>query len=251
MQRLLRGEEQRYAACLEENIPLLYTTFQTAGRGQSGNGWEAERGKNLLLTYLLREPETKATEQFRLNIIASVVTHRTVLQWLPAEQQAMLQIKWPNDIYFGDRKIAGILVENSLSGNIVKQSITGIGININQEHWVGNAPNPVSLKQITGKDTDIEDVMHTFSTMLRDTLSWKAEQCKSYYMHHLYRREGSWLFAEREVSTTPTRIVRADEGQLTFEAQIRDISENGTLCLQATGETAIRNYHFKQIQFVL
>ena len=148
MQRLLRGEEQEFAACLNADIPVLYTSWQTAGRGQTGNGWEAERGRNLLLTYLLRNPKVDIREQFMLNIIAAITTHRTISEWLTIEHRPMLTIKWPNDIYFDDRKIAGILVENSLSGTHIQHSIAGVGINVNQERWVGDAPNPVSIKML-------------------------------------------------------------------------------------------------------
>lgn len=116
MARLLRGEEQEYAACLKADVPLIYTTYQTAGRGQNGNGWEAERGKNLLLSYLLREPKVDISEMFLLNMTAAIAAHRTIAESLSVEQRPMLTIKWPNDIYIGNRKIAGILVENSLCG---------------------------------------------------------------------------------------------------------------------------------------
>lgn len=249
MSRLLRGEEQSYADCLKEDIPVLYTGYQSAGRGQTGNGWESERDKNLLLTYLL-QPGIVATEQFNLNILASVVTHRTLAGYLPKAQLDSLTIKWPNDIYCGDRKIAGILVENSLSGSVVQHSIAGIGINLNQEQWLGNAPNPVSLKQLTGQDYDLHEALRLFMTMLSFTQAWSITERKAYYMQHLYRREGYWPYAEREVSPTPSRIVRPDEGQQTFEARIADIQNDGCIVLQKADET-VRTYHFKQIQFVL
>ena len=249
MTRLLRGEEQQYAGCLDEDIPLLYTGYQSAGRGQTGNGWEAERDKNLLLTYLLRLPEIAPTEQFRLNILASIVTHRAIAAYLPEQQRERLTIKWPNDIYYDDRKIAGILVENSLSGSHVQHSIAGVGINLNQEQWVGNAPNPVSLKMVTGALTDIHQVRQTFMQMLHFTLQWNADDCKDYYMQHLYRREGYYPYVEREVSTAPTMIAtEAEEGQ--FMARIVDILPTGEIVL-CDSQGNQRTYHFKQIRFVL
>ena len=249
MQRLLRGEERQYAACLDEPIPLLYTTWQTAGRGQTGNGWESERGKNVLLSYLLREPQIKATEQFELNILAAVLTHLALKDWLTDAQKPLLTIKWPNDIYYGDRKIAGILVENSLSGSDVLHSIAGIGINVNQEHWVGNAPNPISLKQITGRETHIANVMQTLQIYLN---AWRATACewrREYYMQHLYRSEGYWPFVEREVSTTPTRNApKTAEGQ--FMARIKTILPTGELVL-VDQQGQEHTYHFKQIRYVL
>ena len=249
MQRLLRGEEPQYAACLDEDIPRLYTGYQSSGRGQTGNGWESERDKNLLLTYLLRLPEVTPAGQFMLNMLASIVTHRTLAAYLPEQQRERLTIKWPNDIYFDDRKIAGILVENSLSGSRVLHSIAGVGINLNQEHWVGNAPNPVSLKQITGTETDIHCVMQMFMQMLCFTMKWDTDDCRDYYLQHLYRREGYHPFVEREVSTAPTMIAtEADTGQ--FMARIEDILPTGEIVLCDTQGNR-RTYHFKQIRFVV
>ena len=249
MQRLLRGEEQEYAACLEEKIPLLYTTYQTAGRGQTGNGWESERGKNLLLSYLLREPDIRPTDQFELNILAAMFTHMAIKDRLNDEQKKQLTIKWPNDIYYGDKKIAGILVENSLSGTRIQHSIAGIGINVNQERWIGNAPNPISLKQITGRDTHIENVLMTFEVYLDMWKLYQPEECRAYYMEHLYRRDGYWPYVEREVSTQPTMNATSEtEGQ--FLAKIEDILPTGEIVL-VDKQNQTRKYHFKQIRYVV
>ena len=251
MQRLLRGEEQEYAACLKADVPLIYTTYQTAGRGQTGNGWESERGKNLLLSYLLREPKVDICELFLLNVTAAIAAHRTIAEWLSLEQRPMLTIKWPNDIYIGNRKIAGILVENSLCGTKIQHSIAGIGINVNQEQWVGGAPNPVSIKMLTGARADIDAIAKRFEQKLETTLPWEPVQQRNYYRVHLYRRDGYWPFVEREVSLTPTRIVRAEEKQNVFLARIKEIAADGSIVLQAQNETETRKYHFKQIQFVI
>ena len=249
MQRILRGEEEAYAGCLKEDVPLLYTTYQTAGRGQTGSGWEAERGKNLLLSYLLREPNIRPTEQFGLNILAAMLTHQTIKDQLNEEQKKLLTIKWPNDIYYGDKKIAGILVENSLSGTRIQHSIAGIGININQERWVGNAPNPISLKQITGKEYCVDTIMQALNIYLRAWQLTTPESRRAYYMDHLYRREGYWPYVEREVSTQPTMNATGEtEGQ--FMAKIEDILPTGEIVMiDQQGKT--RKYHFKQIRYVI
>ena len=249
MQRLLKGEEQEYAACLKEDIPLIYTTYQTAGRGQTGNGWESERGKNLLLSYLLREPEVNISEMFLLNVIAAVAAHRTIAEWLSFEQRPMLSIKWPNDIYIGNRKIAGILVENSLSGTKIQHSIAGIGINVNQEQWVSGAPNPVSIKQLTGVKADIDAIVKRFKHKLETNLSWDPVQLLNYYRVHQYRCNGYWPFVEREVSTAPTMNATAEvEGQ--FMARIEGFLPTGELLLRDQQGNQ-RKYHFKQVRYVL
>lgn len=249
MQRLLKGEEQEYAACLKEDIPLIYTTYQTAGRGQMGNGWESEPGKNLLLSYLLREPEVNISEMFLLNVIAAVAAHWTIAEWLSYEQRPMLSIKWPNDIYIGNRKIAGILVENSLSGTKIQHSIAGIGINVNQEQWVSGAPNPVSIKQLTGVKADIDAIVKRFKHKLETTLSWDPVQLRNYYRVHQYRCNGYWPFVEREVSTAPTMNATAEvEGQ--FMAKIEGFLPTGELLLRDQQGNQ-RKYHFKQVRYVL
>ena len=249
MQRLLKGEEQEYAACLKADVPLIYTTYQTAGRGQMGNGWESERGKNLLLSYLLREPEVNISEMFLLNVTAAVAAHRTIAEWLSYEQRPMLSIKWPNDIYIGNRKIAGILVENSLSGTKIQHSIAGIGINVNQEQWVSGAPNPVSIKQLTGVRADIDAIVKRFEHKLETTLSWTPVQLRNYYRVHQYRCNGYWPFVEREVSTAPTMNATAEvEGQ--FMAKIEGFLPTGELLLRDQ-QGNVRKYHFKQVRYVL
>jgi len=249
MARILRGEEQQYADCLKHPIPLIYTTYQTAGRGQTGNGWESERGKNLLFSYLLLRPGIQPAEQFELNILAAILTHRAIKDRLSDEQAERLTIKWPNDIYYGDKKLAGILVENSLSGANIQHSIAGIGININQEQWVGNAPNPISLKQITDSEHSIDDIIKTFEVYLSEWQLTSPESRRQYYMEHLYRREGYWPFVEREVSTLPTmNASAAAEGQ--FLARITDILPTGEIVL-LDRQNNIRTYHFKQIRYVI
>jgi len=249
MQRLLRGEEQEYAACLKADVPLIYTTCQTAGRGQTGNTWESEPGKNLLLSYLLREPDVHISEQFLLNVTAAVAAHRTIAEWLSFEQRPMLTIKWPNDIYIGNRKIAGILVENSLCGSKILHSIAGIGINVNQEQWVSGAPNPVSIKQLTGVKADIDSIVKRFEHKLETTLSWEPVQRRNYYRVHLFRRDGYWPFVEREVSTEPTMNATA-EAQGKFMARIKQILPTGELIL-CDQQGNQRTYHFKQVRYVL
>ncbi len=249
MQRLLRGEEPEYAACLKADVPLLYTTYQTAGRGQTGNGWESERGKNLLLSYLLREPDVNISEQFMLNMIAAIAAHRTIAEWLSLEQRPMLTIKWPNDIYIGNRKIAGILVENSLCGAKIQHSIAGIGINVNQDKWLSDAPNPFSIKQLTGVKADIDAIVQRFERQLETTLSWEPVQRRNYYRVHQYRRDGYWPFVEREVSIQPTTNASfGTKGQ--FMARIKEILPTGEIVL-IDKEGNERKYHFKQIRYVV
>ena len=206
-----------------EGERFLYTAFQTAGRGQAGNGWESEEGKNLLCSILL--PPNK--NLYFLNIAIGVALLRVIGE--------DFTIKWPNDIYFGDKKVAGILIENAIIGNEIKYSIAGIGLNVNQTTFVSDALNPVSLKQIRGQEYDIERLMnHLFETVQR-VLNESEQEVWAYYKSHLYRREGFWPFEDKDGP---------------FEAAIKDVLPTGEIVLEdKKGQERI--YHFKQVRYVI
>ena len=213
---------------------FVYAGFQTAGRGQTGNGWESEADKNLLCSILL--PPVK--EPFYLNVMVSVAVQR-----LLGDE---FTIKWPNDIYWQDRKVAGILIENAMVGNEIKYSIAGIGLNVNQTEWRSDAPNPISLKQITGKDYDLDALMQS---LLKEMHKAQQEDVWAYYKAHLYRGEAFWPFVEREVNTIPTMNADATaQGQ--FLARITDVLPSGEVLL-VDQQGKERKYHFKQIRYVL
>lgn len=230
---------------------FIYTGFQTAGRGQAGNGWESEEGKNLLCSILVESRKTKDKRPFYLNVLVSVAVHRMINCQLSIVN-SQLTIKWPNDIYWGDKKVAGILVENTLMGSEVKYSIAGIGLNVNQTEWLSGAPNPVSMKQISGTDFEVDRIMEQLIAEVRRVETMKPEDVWAYYRTHLYRREGFWHFVEREVSVVPTMNVQSDDVQCTkaFLAQIEDILPTGEILLRDQ-EGKQRKYHFKQIRYVL
>jgi len=238
----------------EGNPPtFIYTGYQTAGRGQTGNGWESEKDKNLLCSILVERNKTKDERPFFLNVAVSVAVYRTAIAVLQQSGLCSLSeavsIKWPNDIYYGDRKIAGILIENAIIGNEIKYSIAGIGLNVNQTEWHSDAPNPASLKQITGKEYNIDDLMQRLYAEVQKALN---EDVWDYYKAHLYRREGFWPFVEREVTTAPTMNVQRDDVQCTkaFLARIEDILPTGEIVLQDQ-EGNHRTYHFKQVRYVI
>lgn len=208
MREMIAKGEWREGEC------FLRTDFQTAGRGQTGNGWESEEGKNLLCSILLPPRQNL----FELNVVTSVAVHRMINGQLSI-LNSQLTIKWPNDIYWRDKKVAGILIENAIIGNEVKYSIAGIGLNINQTEWLSQAPNPVSLKQIDGEERKIEELM---ARLLQEINQALKEDVWAYYRTHLYRREGFWPFVEREVSLEPTMNVQKEEmpSTMVFMARI-------------------------------
>ena len=233
-----------------DDLPHLYTIrtdFQTAGRGQAGNSWESEDGKNLLFSTLLRYPTLQAAEQWRLSMLVAVAVREAIEKTIQNGLDR-LKIKWPNDIYYGDKKLVGILIENTLVGGNIAYTIAGIGINVNQTEWRSDAPNPISIKQITGGECEIESLLGAFLEALQkwETISTPALSLE--YMTHLYRYQEWHWFVEREVSTTPTAIANSMTGG--FEAKIMDITCQGELVLQ-TRDGENKNYHFKQIRFII
>ncbi len=251
-----------------EGERFLYTGFQTAGRGQAGNGWESEEGKNLLCSVLIGNRASDIDHPFYLNVLVSVAVHRVIQSVLcqakpvctlsgenrealivPLGKEADLTIKWPNDIYWQDKKVAGILIENAIIGNEVKYSIAGIGLNVNQTTFVSNAPNPVSLKLITGAETNIDALMQALMTQIKAAEAVSEEQVWTYYREHLYRKEGFWPFVEREVSIAPTMNAdRYTEG--VFLAKIENVRTDGEIVLQDQ-QGKERKYHFKQVRYVI
>lgn len=206
-----------------EGESYLYAGYQTAGRGQTGNGWESENGKNLLCSILL--PPDK--NLYFLNIAVGVAIVRLLGE--------PFTIKWPNDIYYKDKKLAGILLENAIVGSEIRFSIAGIGLNVNQTAFTSDAPNPVSLKQITGKEYNIDRLMKDLLKTIHAVLNEPEENIWSYYKAHLYRREGYWPFEDKNG---------------TFEAHIEDILPSGEIVLKDQAGTK-RIYYFKQIRYIV
>ncbi len=244
--------EQADAVLRAEPLPYVRTDYQTAGRGQAGNHWHSRRGQNVLLSVLLRRPPVSAADSFRLSMWVSLGV-AGVLQAL-CPDPAALTVKWPNDIYAGNRKIAGLLVENTLDGSRIGYSVIGIGLNLNQTDWPDGLPNPVSLKQLSGQTYLPEDIAQRIVASLCDSLPLLTapDELLQRYTAVLYRRNGWWPYVEREVSLSPTSIARAGdlETDAVFEAAFSGIGDRGELALtNRNGQK--RMYHFKQIQYVI
>ena len=240
----------------DDSLPHLFTIrtdFQTAGRGQAGNSWESEKGKNLLFSTLLRYPDVSAADQWRLSMLVAVAVREAITSILSplVSRLSPITIKWPNDIYYNDQKLVGILIENTLSGRQIAYTIAGVGINVNQTQWLSNAPNPVSMSQITGEEYNVEDLLNAFLEAIQRWEKASTEQLREEYINHLYRRTGWHPYLEREVSVAPTNIqlaTQASDG--VFLAQWVDITPQGEWVLRLkTGEE--KRYNFKQIRFVL
>ena len=217
-----------------EHGTVVLAQHQKKGKGQQGNSWESEAGKNLLASIILFPNFLSATKQFYLSKIASLA----IVDFLKTETNG-IAIKWPNDIYIQHKKVAGILIENSIKGQNLSSAIIGVGLNLNQEIFVSDAPNPVSLKQITGKDYDIEFVAETIfeniNNWYRKLENGGFDEIDTSYFNQLLRTN-EWA-------------VYAKQGKQ-FEARINGIGEFGQLILEERNG-ALSKFMFKEVEFVI
>ena len=190
---------------------IVVTDFQTSGKGQGKNVWQSDEGKNLLFSIALDMSFLKAGNQFFLTQMVSVAMINVLKKYLPEES---LFIKWPNDIYFKDKKIAGILIKNEIKGMMMGTSIIGIGLNVNQTSFDKNLPNPISMKMITGKDYDLYELLSSISQQLsansQQPTANSQQLTANSYIKHLYRYK-QWAFYKHEGSVKEMMIVGYDQ----------------------------------------
>lgn len=221
------------------DLDALRADFQSDGRGQPGNSWESATGQNLLISVLVKGRGIEACNHFILSMAVSLAATDTVQAMLPQYLHQRLKIKWPNDIYIGDRKLGGLLIENDLEGRVISQTIVGLGLNINQTQFVSDAPNPVSLKSITGHDGSVSEAAETFRGSLRRRLEQLThpEELRDQYRMMLLRADG-----ERH-------LFRDDKGHM-FTARLADVELDGHLVLEGNNGQLLR-YLFKEVSFIM
>lgn len=227
----------RYARELPEDesleLTLVTAEFQTAGRGAGTNKWESERGQNLLFSIIAFPHQLPANQMFALSEVTALAICDTLSSYAEG-----FQIKWPNDIYYNDKKIVGMLIENDLRGKQVHRSVIGVGVNINQTLFRSDAPNPVSLAQILGHEENrsqvleqiLEQFIHYYVMMERE----QFPELHKRYMQHLYRRNALHTYADATG---------------TFQAQIIDVEPTGHLNLEDENGK-LRRYDFKEVRFI-
>ncbi|MDR0865309.1 MAG: biotin--[acetyl-CoA-carboxylase] ligase [Candidatus Symbiothrix sp.] len=215
----------------EEGL-VVFAENQTDGKGQRGNSWESEPGKNIACSLLLYPTFLPLNQHFLLSEVVALGIKSALDSYIQP-----VEIKWPNDIYYGNKKLCGVLIENELLGAQFSQSIIGIGLNVNQEVFLSDAPNPVSMKQILGKEVSIESVLEE---TIQAVLAWyeklrngETETIARSYQNALYRKSG---FHDYE------------DSHGTFTARIDRIGDDGFLHL-ITREGEKRSYAFKEIVF--
>jgi BirA family biotin operon repressor/biotin-[acetyl-CoA-carboxylase] ligase len=180
-----------YASLLleQESVPegtVISAEYQTGGRGQAGSSWESEKNKNLIISIILYPSVLSPSDQFFISMIISLGICDFLNKYIRD-----VKIKWPNDIYVNDDKIAGILIENSIIGNEIEHSVTGIGLNINQKKFLSGAPNPVSLAIVTEMEYDLNDcrknLLADLDSRYKQLLSGSRESIRNDYISRLYR----------------------------------------------------------------
>lgn len=215
---------------------VILSAYQKHGKGQEGNYWESEAGQNLLMSVVLCPTFLKPEKQSILNKIISLAVAAFVKKILPSEN---VKIKWPNDIYVDDKKIAGILINNIIKGNTIEYSIIGIGVNINQKLFLSDAPNPISIAQLSNKNHDIKQVF----LILIDTLNHWYELLRNGLIASIDKKYIASLY--RYGIYHPYKIIDKK-----VYAKITGVSEYGHLMLEGD-DTRHYECDLKEIEFLI
>jgi BirA family biotin operon repressor/biotin-[acetyl-CoA-carboxylase] ligase len=210
------------------NSFVVQTEFQSMGRGQGSGRWHSEEGLNLLCSIVIKPESLKAEDQFYLSKIAALSLYDLIS---PGMEETY--IKWPNDILVGNGKIAGILVENTIQKNLIKNSIIGIGLNVNQVKFPQFDPEATSMSILTGDDFEIDEVLDllldNFSFWYESITEFDADYIDHAYLAALYRINKKAKY-------------KADGVE--FEGTIAGVEPDGRLKIQT------KNGEFKEIEFI-
>lgn len=210
---------------------VISTSFQTKGRGQLTNVWESQKGENILCSILLRPEQLPIKSQFLISQAISVAIVEVLNSYADG-----FKIKWPNDIYYKEKKIAGILIENTLSSKGLSTCIIGLGLNVNQSQFYSDAPNPISLSNIISKNTNpqtlLKQILDTFASIYQWAYS-DVERLREQYFNLL-------LFNGQ--------MRKYSDANGEFLGKIIDVENDGHLIIEDM-EGHKRRYAFKEIQF--
>ena len=213
---------------------VIMADHQYAGRGQKEMTWYTEPGKNLTFSLLLKPSFLKISDQFSLNMMISMAVQKALVKWLGGG----VSVKWPNDIYYGDQKLGGMLIENMLSGTTYKSAIIGIGLNVNQRVFTQQiAARAISVGQILQQDVDLIQLL--------------AEICSHIESGYLKLKAGTYASLKADYLSNLYRfgqIARYRQSDEIFEGQITDVSAEGLLGVNRNDTTLY--YNFKEIEFL-
>jgi len=212
---------------------VIFAGFQSKGKGQAENSWESKQGMNLLFSLVLEPVNFQVESQIMLNMAVALALN----QYLKSEGFDSF-IKWPNDLYVNKKKVAGILIENSLSGNLIKSSIIGIGLNLNQVDF--NSPNASSLFAIDNRYRELNDTLKKLLLYLGKNLADLINQTPI-----------NWLFLFNEVMYLRNQVVSFTDQDHTFEAKVEGCDESGRLILIEVETGNKKYYHNKEVKWNL
>ena len=214
-----------------ENGTVILADDQFDGRGQRGAEWSVDPGENLTFSFLLKNVNLSVSNQFFLTELVSLS-----LVDLLQKNGLKAEVKWPNDIYLNGKKIAGVLIENQLSHATIKSSIVGIGLNVNQESFMGFSAT--SIKIATGQFRTIKDVLFSFI----ESFNRISEKFPSSHFNLIHEKYLSNLYLLNKVSSFSDK-----EGE--FTGEIINVLESGQLVLRKENGNEIE-YNLKEIEFL-
>lgn len=217
-----------------EEGTIVFSPDQSAGRGLGQNSWESEKNKNLTFSIILFPDFLPIDKHYLLSKVISLGIYDYA-----KSKASEIKIKWPNDIYYKDKKLAGILIENSIKGSTINHSIAGIGFNLNQEIFYSDAPNPVSLKKITGKNYSVEQELVDI-----------REAIQKYYLKLKYGRRNEINREYIEALYRFNKPFKFRWNNRVFVAKIMGVNEYGHLQL-LTSENEKKEFEFKEIEFII
>lgn len=213
---------------------VAVSDYQSNGKGMGSNKWESEPGKNLLFSILLHPTWLPIHNQYLLSMAEAIAICEVLRQYAQG-----ITIKWPNDIYWEDSKLSGTRIDANINGRGINDMIIGTGININQEVFISDAPNPTSLLLITKKEQDKDEILRRilerFTHYYNILKSGQTDVIQSKYHEYLYRREGLYNYRD-------THGV--------FPAEIKRVMPNGTLQLK-TKDGEHKEFMFKEVEFII
>lgn len=216
----------------EEALTVAVADYQTAGKGQGTHVWESEAGKNLLFSLLVCPRWVPVRQLFLLSEAGALAIKEALDSYAGG-----FSLKWPNDVYWNDRKISGTLIETSVDSRGIKRCVFGVGVNINQMQFLSDAPNPVSLAQIVGHEVDREEVLQKiidaflrYYELLRRA---DYQDVSGIYHLSLYRRKGYHWYEDADGK---------------FEGAFVEVEDDGHLVLHDK-KGVIRSYTFGEIKF--
>lgn len=223
-----------YTPASGEDMTVVVADYQTAGKGQGTNTWESEVGKNLPFSILIHPSMVPVARQFLLSEMGAVAIKSVLEKYTDG-----ITLKWPNDVYWKDKKLCGTLIQTSIAQHHIKNCIFGIGLNVNQTEFRSDAPNPISLVQILGHELDCEEllleIVEAFKKAMELVLRADYNSIVALYHSALYRSHGFHTY-------------RDADGE--FEGALVEVEDDGHLILRDR-EGVMRSYAFKEVQFVL